>query len=209
MFTISVLSVSFLAAVSCKIKKVKAPVAAGMLWYLHLVFLFFSILCILLLLAGYGFKGIYTERVFFTLCAGSGMILYGLIPKDLSGKWAYLSCFYGFPFLLALGVLLPPLRILTVTLGVGLLADGDFKRYPIDDDLSLQTKSVSILYREPAYSLIQDKYWFFEKITADVVSVPCTAKDLKMVKSGKDSLRISLLKSTALRESFDTTISLQ
>ncbi len=108
MITLTILSVSFLTAVSCKIKKVKSPDAVRLLWYIHLALLFFSIICLLLNANGYGFKGAYTERVFFSLYAGSGVILYGLTPKEVTSKWVYLLCFFGFPFVLLFGLLLPP-----------------------------------------------------------------------------------------------------
>ncbi len=92
------------------------------------------------------------ERVFFTLYAGSGIVLYGLTQQEISGKWVYLCAFFGFPFALVFGLLLPPLRTLTVITGLGLLSDGEMKRYPIDEDFSLQAKSVDIIYRYPTYS---------------------------------------------------------
>lgn len=182
-----------------------------LIWYIHLVFLFFSALCLLLLISGYGFKGIYTERVFFTFYAGSGILLYGLTQQDTSGKYAYLCLFFGFPFLLMFGLLLPPLRILTVVLGLGLLSDGNTERYPIDDDFSLQAKTVEVLNRVPDYSLVEDKYFLFEKITSNVVSPASRLQALKMEKTGNDSLRLQLrLMGDAgkMGSRIDTTISL-
>jgi hypothetical protein len=190
MFTITVLSICFLAAISCKIKKVKAPLIAGLLWYFHLAMCVFSVLCLILLISGYGFKGSYTERVFFTLYAGSGILLHGLSQQEVSGKWVYLSAFYGFPFLLAFGLLLPPLRTLAVITGLGLLSDGELKRYPIDADYALQAKSVDILYRYPTYSLVEDKYWLFEKISGNVVKPGGQLQALKTERTGKDSVRL-------------------
>jgi hypothetical protein len=211
MFTVTVLSGCFLAAVSCKIKKVKAPVITGLLWYIHLVFLFFAALCLLLMISGYGFKGTYTERFFFTFYAGTAIVLYGLTPGDNSGKFAYLCCFFGFPFLLVFGLLLPPLRIFTVVLGLGLLSDGNVENYRIDDDYALRAKTVDILYRVPDYSLIEDKYWLFEKVTDHVVSPAGQLQGLKMEKAGSDSVRLHMnLKGNAGRmgNRIDTTISL-
>ncbi|MVT11637.1 hypothetical protein [Chitinophaga tropicalis] len=210
MFTITILSICFLAAISCKIKKVKAPLITGLIWYFHLVMLVFSALCVILLLSGYGFKGSYTERVFFTFYAGSGIVLYGLTAQDVSAKWVYLCAFYGFPFALAFGLLLPPLRTLTVILGLGLLSDGELERYPIDNDYSIQSKSVDILYRTPAYSLVEDKYWFFEKITGDVVTPGAPLQALKLEKRGTDSvtLHMNLMKGPGSISRYDTTICL-
>jgi hypothetical protein len=192
MFTVTVLSGCFLAAVSCKIKKVKAPMITGLVWYIHLVFLFFAALCLLLMISGYGFKGTYTERFFYTFYAGSGIILYGLTQQDTSGKFAYLCLFFGFPFLLVFGLLLPPLRIFTVVLGLGLLSDGNTERYEIDDDFALRAKTIEVLYRVPDYSLVEDKYWLFEKVTPNVVSPKGRLQALKMEKTGTDSIRLHL-----------------
>lgn len=211
MFTITVLSFCFLAAISCKIKKVKAPIITSLVWYFHLAMCVFSIICVLLLISGYGFKGGYTERVFFTLYAGSGIVLYGLTPKEVSAKWVYLCSFYGFPFVLLFGLLLPPLRTLTVITGLGLLSDGDLKRYPIDDDYAIQTKSVDIIYRYPTYSLVEDKYWLFEKISPDVVKPAGQPATLKTQKAGEDSVKLSinLVNEPGQVTRLDTIISLQ
>ncbi|MBW8685019.1 hypothetical protein [Chitinophaga rhizophila] len=211
MFTVTVLSICFLAAISCKIKKVKAPLITGLLWYFHLAMCVFSILCILLLVSGYGFKGAHTERIFLTLYAGSGILLYGLTPQEVSGKWVYLCAFYGFPFVLLFGLLLPPLRTLTVIAGLGLLSDGELKRYPIDDDYAIQTKSVDIIYRSPRYSLVEDKYWLFEKISGDVITPEGQLTAMKTEKTAEDSVRllVSLVNEPGNTMTVDTTIALR
>jgi hypothetical protein len=210
MFTLTVLSICFLAAISCKIKKVKAPVITQLMWYFHLSMLFFSVLCVILLIAGYGFKGTYTERVFFTLYAGSAIILYGLTQPEVSGKRVYLAAFYGFPFVLAAGLLLPPLRTLAVIMGLGLLSDAKLERYRIDDDFALQTKAIDIIDRHPTFSLVQDKYYLFEKITSDVIMPEMNILAVKMEKRGKDSvwLRLNMVEETGKGAKLDTTLSL-
>ncbi|HEU4552372.1 MAG TPA: hypothetical protein VFS25_06050 [Chitinophaga sp.] len=210
MITVTILSLSFLTAVSCKIKKVKAPAdAMRLLWYAHLVLLFFSVLCLLMMLGGYGFKGVHTERVFFSLYAGSGVILYGLTPQNASGKWVYLLCFFGFPFVLLFGVLLPPLRIFTIMAGVALLFDGNVHRYTIDDDYTLETRDMGILSRYPTYNLVVDKYGLFEKTTPDVVSKNYSLQALQTAQKSGDSVKISILAFDQHRMRFDTTIALQ
>ncbi len=204
MITVTILSISFLTAVSCKIKKVKAPQdVVRLLWYVHLALLFFSLLCLLMLINGYGFKGAYTERVFLSLYAGSGVILYGICPRDVSGKSVYLLCFFGFPFVLLFGLLLPPLRVLTIMAGVALLYDGDLTRYPIDNDYALQTEEQGILSRYPTYSLVSDKYWFFEQTTPNVITRQYAPKALQMDRKSEDSVLVHL-QGSEMR--FDTTI---
>lgn len=210
MLTLTVLAICFLAAVSCKIKKVKAPVITQLMWYFHLTMLFFSVLCVILLISGYGFKGTYTEKIFFTLYAGSAIILYGLTQPEVSGKRVYLAAFYGFPFVLAAGLLLPPLRTLAVIMGLGLLSDAKLERYRIDDDFALQTKSIDIIDRHPSFSLVQDKYYLFEKITSDVITPSRNIQGLKMEKRGRDSVWLHLytVEETGKGGKLDTTLSL-
>jgi hypothetical protein len=201
MITITILTLCFLAALSCKIKKATFPVLQVLLWYVHLVFACLTVICLLLMLNNYGFKGTQTERVLFTLYAGTGMLLYGLTKPDNDARYAYLLCFFGFPFVLLLGLLLPPLRTITLVATITLLSDSEFHRYPIDDDYALQTKTTGILSIYPVYSLITDKFLFFEKITPDVVTPQTIVHSLKMTKKGQDSVRIQL-------NSRDTTITL-
>ena len=208
MITLTILSISFLTAISCKIKKVKSPDAVRLLWYVHLSLLFFSIICLILNANSYGFKGAYTERVFYSLYAGSGVILYGLSPKEVTGKWVYLVCFFGFPFVLLFGLLLPPLRILTIMAGVALLYDGNYTRYPIDDDYSLQTREQGILSRYPTYSLVEDKYWFFEKITPNVIPRQMSPMAVQMDKKAENSVHVSIQAFEKDRPRFDTTLTL-
>ncbi|HVI44317.1 MAG TPA: hypothetical protein VM802_05590 [Chitinophaga sp.] len=192
MITVTILTICFLTAISCKIKKVKAPVITALTWYFHFIFLVLSVLCLILMITGYGFKGTQTERVIFSLYAGSGMVIYGLSKPGNDAKHAYLLLLFGFPFVLALGLLLPPLRILTMVAVVTLLVDSDFHRYKIDDDYALQTKTSSILSAYPIYSMVSDKYLLFEKITPDVVKPGDYMRALKMNKKGTDSVRIQL-----------------
>lgn len=210
MFTITVLAICFLAAISCKIKKVKAPVITQLMWYFHLTMLFFAVLSLILLISGYGFKGTYTERVFFTLYAGSAIILYGLTQPEVSGKRVYLAAFYGFPFAMAVGLLLPPLRTLAVITGLGLLSDSRMERYQIDDDFALQTKSIDIIDRHPSFSLVQDKYFLFEKITSDVIMPEKNVLGVKMEKRGNDSvwLHLNMMEDAGRVAKLDTTLSL-
>ena len=192
MITITILTLCFLAALSCKIKKAHAPVLQVLLWYLHLILACFAGLCLLLILNNYGFKGTQTERIFFTLYAGTGMLLYGLTKPDNDARYAYLACFFGFPFVLLAGLLLPFLRTITLVVAITLLCDSDFHRYPIDDDYALQTKTTGILSTYPVYSLVEDKYLFFEKITPDVIMPGAAVRSLKLSKHGPDSVRIQL-----------------
>ncbi|MBC9914209.1 hypothetical protein [Chitinophaga varians] len=190
MVTLTILTICFLTAISCRIKKVKSPIALALTWYVHLIFLFFSVICLLLMINGYGFKGTQTERVFFTLYAGSGMVLFGLSKPDTDARYAYLTVLFGFPFVLLFGLIIPPLRILTLVATLTLLSDSDFRRYTIDDDHALQSKTSGILSIAPTYSLITDKYWLFEEITPDVIKPQQAIGNLRLKKKGVDSVLV-------------------
>ncbi|WP_160716621.1 hypothetical protein [Chitinophaga solisilvae] len=191
MITITILTICFLIALSCKIKKVKVPELRVLTWYIHLIFLVLSAICLLLMANDMGFKGTQTERIIFTLYAGSGMILYGFSKPDTDARYAYLLSFFGFPFLLLFGILLPPLRTLTLVITLTLLSDSRFHRYKIDDDYALQTKTSGILAPQPAYSIITDKYWFFEKISSGIIP-PTATGNIRLQKINTDSVRISV-----------------
>ncbi|RFS24997.1 hypothetical protein DVR12_07370 [Chitinophaga silvatica] len=206
MITITILLLCFLGALSLKIKKVRAPEAYALLWYIHIIFGSLAFLCLLLMLNDWGFKGTQTERVFFTLYAGSGMLLFGLTKPDNDARYAYLLCLFGFPFLLLLGLLIPPLRIITLVIAITIFSDSKFTRYKIDDDFALQTKTTGILSAYPVYSLVEDKLFFFEKVTPDIISPKAEVRLLKMDKQGNDSVRIQL---KSANNKIDTTIALK
>jgi len=209
MFTITTLTISFLMALSFKIKKVKAPLLEGLLWYVHLALLFFSVISVLLLLNDYGFKGIRTERVFLSLYAGTGMMLYGLSKGVVNARQFYLLCFFSTPFILLFGIIFPPFKMLTVVVGITLLADGNQHRYRIDDDFALQTSSLGIFSPHPEYTLVEDKYWFFEKVTGPVIDYPVIPKTVHAAKTTADSVHISISPDNAPVEKMDTTIALR
>ncbi|WP_291913779.1 hypothetical protein [Chitinophaga sp. CB10] len=192
MITITLLSLSYIAAISFRIKDVKAPVARLLTWNLHIIFLVLSLISILLALNGYGFKGTQTERIFLTLYAGSGFILYGLSKPEIDARYYYLASLFAFPLVLVVGLLLPFLRTFTILAALTLFADSEFERYRIDDDFAMQTKSTGILTRYPTYSMVEDKYWLFEKVTPDVINPGAAPGTVKLSKRGNDSVHIQL-----------------
>ncbi|SHL71620.1 hypothetical protein SAMN05444266_104506 [Chitinophaga jiangningensis] len=192
MITVTLLSLSYIAAISFRIKDIKAPVARLLTWNFHLIFLVLSVISIILSINGYGFKGTQTERMFLTLYAGSGFILYGLSKPEINARYYYLASLFAFPVVLVVGLLLPFLRTITILASLTLFADSDFERFKIDDDFAMQTKSTGILTRYPTYSMVEDKYWFFEKITPDIINPGAAPGTVKLSKLGNDSVHIQL-----------------
>lgn len=207
MITITILSLSFLVAISLKIKHYQDRHLATICWYMHLFFAILSGICLVLFLNGYVFKGIHTDRIIYSLYAGSGMILYALMEDKVSGRRGYLSVFYALPYILLGALILPPLRIYAVVAGIWLLVDGEFKRYPVDDHYSLQTTTTAIINSQyPTYSLVQNKYWLLEKVTDDVIDPRQAAYDIKATHVKPDSIQLHILTS---HQQIDTTIGIQ
>ncbi|PUZ27270.1 hypothetical protein DCM91_08655 [Chitinophaga costaii] len=176
-----------------KIKHYQDRSLTEVLWYIHLFLGIISALCVILFFNGYVLRGIYTGRVFLSLYAGSGMILYSLSTEKGTARKAYLAMFYSIPFILLGGLLLPPLRLFTVVASIWLLVDGEFKRYPIDNDYTLQTCSTAVINaRYPTYSLVQGKYWLFEKVTDDVIAPYLMPSDIKTKRINADSIQLHI-----------------
>ena len=193
MITITILTLCFLTAVSMKIKHYQDQLLTLIIWYSHLFFGILSAVCVIMFFNGYVFKGIHTDRIFLSLYVGSGMILYSLTQEKGTGRKIYLALFYSIPFILLGGLILPPLRLFTVVVGIWLLVDGDFKRYPVDEDYRLQTRSTAIINsRYPTYSLIQEKYWLFEKVTDDVIDTKLNANDIQAKRVNADSIKLRI-----------------
>lgn len=204
MITITILSLCFLTAVSLKIKHYQDHTLTVIMWYVHLFFGILSAVCIVMFLNGYMFKGLNTDRIFLSLYVGSGMVLYSLTQEKGTGRKFYLALFYSIPFILLGGLLLPPLRLFTVVAGIWLLVDGDFKRYPVDEDYRIQSRSTAIINsRYPTYSLVQNKYWLFDKVTDDVIDTKINANDIQAKRVNADSIKLHIF--TDLRQ-IDTVI---
>ncbi|HEY0274211.1 MAG TPA: hypothetical protein VGC22_13550 [Chitinophaga sp.] len=204
MITITLLSLCFLAAVSIRIRHYQDRSLTAALWYIHLFFAVLSAICVILFLNGYVFKGVYTGRVFLSLYAGSGMVLYSLTAEKGTGRKAYLALFYSIPFILLGGLLLPPLRLFTTVAAIWLLVDGEFKRYPIDDEYKLQIRNTAVINsRYPTYSLVQGRYWLFEKVTEDVITPHLNASDVRVKRVSADSIQLHLISD---RQQLDTVI---
>lgn len=204
MITVTLLSISFLLAISLKIKHYRDRHLATICWYVHLFFAVLSGICFLLFCNGYVFKGIHTDRIIYSLYAGSGMILYALMEDKVSGRRGYLSVFFALPFILLGALILPPLRIYAVVAGIWLLVDGEFKRYPVDDHYALQTRTTAVINSQyPTYSLVQNKYWLLEKITDDVITPRQAAYSIQGTRIKPDSIQLRIFTD---RKEIDTTI---
>ncbi|NIG53702.1 hypothetical protein [Chitinophaga sp. Cy-1792] len=195
MITITILSLAYLAAISFRIKHVKFPVLELLTWNIHIVLMVLAALSLLLMINGYGFKGAQTDRVILTLYAASGLFLYGISKPEINARYYYLAGLFAFPFVLLIGLILPFTRTLTILVALSIYGDSDYHRYKIDDDFAIQTKSTGILTRYPVYSMVEDKYWFFEKVTPEIIDPKAAPQGIKLTKRGNDSVRIQLVTS--------------
>lgn len=90
-----------------------------------------------------------------------------------------------------------------------MLIDGESSRYTIDNTHLLQTSRVGVLSGSPTYSLIETKFFLFEKVTDDIVPKIGLPKSIQVTKIGSDSFRLDILSSEIYNERLDTTISLK
>ncbi|RAJ83495.1 hypothetical protein CLV59_103463 [Chitinophaga dinghuensis] len=213
MITITILGISYLAALSIRIKNAKAPVLRLLTWNIHIILMALAIISLFLSLNGYGFKGAQTERIIFSLYAGTGLILYGLSKPEINARYYYLAGLFALPFVLAFGLIIPIVRTYVLMLALTLYADSEFQRYKIDDDYAIQTKTMGIMSRYPVYSMIEDKYGIFEKITPGILDPQAFPSAVRLTKKGADSVRIQLIKSGTMKtggtNSIDTIMALK
>ncbi|MFB6454587.1 hypothetical protein ACE38W_04890 [Chitinophaga sp. Hz27] len=209
MLTITILSLAYLTAISFRIKRVKFPVLELLTWNIHIVFIILAALTLLLMINGYGFKGAQTDRVILTLYAASGLFLYGLSKPEINARYYYLAGLFAFPFVLLVGIILPFTRMFTIMVALSLYGDSDYHRYKIDDDFALETKSTGILTQYPVYSMVEDKYWLFEKVTPEVINPKAFPRAIKLTKRGNDSVRIQFISSKGGTFNLDTIMSLK
>ena len=208
MTSIIILAIAFLAALYFKIIKSENKRLYHFVFYSHLTFFGLTVIEIILLSNSYSFAGYLTGKLFVILFLATGMVLFGLYRKNRKIVRAYFACYFLSPFLLLLGLIIPPLQFITVVAGLGLLFDGEHKRYPIDKKYSIQTSRVGFLSSGPTFSLVENKYLLFEKTTRVVQGVG-TPKSFQIEKVGADSVRLDILSSEVVNERLDTVISLK
>jgi len=209
MTSIAILTISFLAALFFKVTKTKSEKLYRTVLYSHLFFFFLTVVALVLLLNSYSFKGFLTDKMFAVLFLATGMLLFGLYRYRLKLLRAYFACFFSLPFLLLVGLIIPPLQFITTVAGIGMLVDGEHTRYPIDNKYQLQTSRIGVLSGGPTYSLIESKAVIFEKVTDDVVPHIGIPKSLQVEKVSSDSFRLRAITSEIEDYHFDTTITLK
>ena len=209
MTSLSILTISFLAALFFKLTKQKSEILYRTILYSHFVFFLLTITALVLILNSYSFKGFLTDKMFTVLFLGTGMLLFGLYRHRRRLVRAYFACFFSLPFLLLVGLIVPPLQFITAVAGIGMLIDGEHTRYPIDNKYQLQTSRIGVLSGSPTYSLIEKKLVLFERVTDDVVPRIGMPKSLQVKKLSSDSFRLRAITSEIQDYQFDTIITLR
>jgi hypothetical protein len=208
MITLFTICTAFLVAVILKIRKLDHKRVYRYVKFTHLIFLALTIVAIVLLLNSWSFRGFLTDKLFVVIYVSTGMILFGLTRKGRRrGTRTYYGFFFCLPFLLFLGVI-PAFRFITVVIGGSLLLDGEHTRYPIDKTYSIQTSRVGVLSAGPTYSLIEHKFFVFEKVTDDIVPKVGVPETLVAERVSQDSFKLTLI-SSELYEKLDTILSLE
>ncbi len=209
MTSIIILTLAFLTGLIFKLTKTKNAKLYKYVLYCHLFFLGLTISAIALLLNSFSFRGFLTDKIFVILFIATGMLLFGLYR--LSNKFArtYYAFYFFLPLLLLIGLIIPRLQFITAVAGIGMLIDGESSRYPIDNTYLLQTSTVGVLSGSPTYSLVEKKFFLFEKVSDDIVPKIGLPKSLQVTKIGNDSFRLVVLATEIYDERLDTTISLR
>lgn len=192
-----------------KLTKKKSERLYKLVLYSHISFFLLTLAALLLLLNSYSFRGFLTDKLFVMLFLATGMLVFGLYRRRRKLVRAYFACFFLLPFLLLAGLFIPPLQFITAVGGLGILIDGEHTRYPIDKNYGLQISRVGVLSGSLTYSLIENKYFLFEKITEDVVPKIGIPKLVQVQKVSSDSFRLRAITSEKEGYRFDTTLSLK
>jgi hypothetical protein len=208
MTSIIILTIAFFAALILKLTKTNNARLYKYIRNCHVLFFGLTICAIVLLLNSYSFRGFLTDKIFIILFVATGMLLFGLyrLPKKLTRS--YYAFYFFLPFLLLIGLLVPRLQFIAAVAGIGMIIDGESSRYQIDNTYSLQTSRVGVLSGSPTYSLIENKFVLFEKVTDDIVPKIGLPKTIQVTKIGNDSFRLDVRTSEIYNERLDTTISL-
>ena len=209
MTSIAILTISFLAALFFKLTKTKNARLYTLVLFSHIIFILLTVVALVLLLNSYSFKGFLTDKIFVIMFLATGMILFGLFRHNRRFLKTYSACFFLLPFLLLIGLFIPRLQFITKVAGIGMLIDGEHSRYPIDKTYELQTSRVGLLSGSPTYSLIENKFLLFEKVTDDVVPKIGIPKSVQVDKVSKDSFRLRAITSEIENYQFDTTLTLK
>ena len=192
-----------------KLRKTRFERIYKIVQYSHVTFLFFIIIAAVLLSMSYSFRGFLTDKLFVVLYIATGMILFGLYRNSGRTIRSYYSFFFFLPFLILTGIVIPNIRFASIVFGASLLLDGEHTRYPIDHTFSIQTSRVGVLSGSPTYSLIEQKFQVFEKVTDDIIPKLGVPKVLEVSKINEDSFKLSLLSSEIHNERLDTILSLK
>jgi len=209
MTSIVIFVISFLSACILKLTKPNNNKLYKYIRLGHILFLGLTIVAIILLLNSYSFRGFLTDKIIVILFLATGMLLFGLYRQNRKLTKAYYLFFFILPIVLFIGLTIPRSRFITKVVGLGMLIDGESSRYPIDNKYSIQTSRVGVLSGSPTYSLIEKRYFLFEKVTDDLVPKIGIPKSLQVTKISNDSFRLNVLTSETYNERLDTTLSLR
>ena len=206
MRTAIILGLGILFAICVMVLKLDNKRLIRSLTLTHILFLGLTIFAILLAKVDWGFRGAYTERIIASIWFGTGIALFGLYRKGKAKL--ILKVYSGLYFwtipILTIAWFIPRLHFAAIVFGLGIIMDGEFKRYPIDNTFQVQTSRQGMLSGCPSLSVVESKFIFFEKVTDNFVELSECYEKIEPSRISNDSIRM-ILKSTD-SEIIDTTL---
>jgi hypothetical protein len=211
MTTALILLMGFTTAIIGLIFKVQNGQINRVFKFVHLLFLFLTVIAIILLTQCLSFRGFYTDRIIITVWFATGTALFGLFRKG-SIK-LILRMYYGFFFWLPIfflsGWIIPQLRFMATVIGFYLAFDGEVNRFRINDKFQFQEAFQGVLASShPMLDLIEKK-GLFEKTTKAFIYRPGSEiKRINITALSNDSIKVSIITKDTINSYSDTTIRL-
>lgn len=199
-FTVSILGLVF------KISNEKLNYAIRLV---HLIFLLLTIICILLFIKNFSFRGFYTDRIIISIWFGTGIALFGLYRKgsiNLISRMYYGLLFWT-PIFFLVAWFIPRLHFMAAVVGLGLALDGQANRFEIEKKYQLQeTWQGMLASRYPQLNLVES-FGIFEKTTIAFIDRPeGDIEKINVVRLSNDSLKIYLMTNNTSSAYSDTTV---
>ena len=178
---------------------------------IHLIFSFLTIVCVLLFIKNFSFRGFNTDRIIISIWFGSGIALYGLYRKrsiNLVSR-IYYGLFFWTPIFFLVAWFIPRLHFMAAVFGLGLAIDGQANRFPIDKNYQLQEAFQGMLASSYPQLDLVESFGIFEKTTKGFIDRPSSEiEKINFKRLSNDSLKISIITKDMQNEYSDTTVKL-
>jgi len=178
---------------------------------IHMAFLFLTVLCILLFIKKFSFRGFYTNRIIVSIWFGTGIALFGLYRKGSINLLSrlYYGLLFWTPIFFLVAWFIPRLHFMAAVFGLGLAIDGDATRFPIEKKYQLQEAFQGVLASSrPSLDLV-GSFGIFEKTTKAFIYRPSAdIEKINFTRLSNDSVKIHIVTNKNGDAYSDTTIQL-